>query len=107
MAITAIVVLLITLGSVSVLVVLYSINVFLTFTLSLAGLVRYWWTHRQDSRWVTRLALSLAGFAVCAGILAVTTIEKFVEGGWITVIITGLVIATGAAIHRHYATMAT
>jgi hypothetical protein len=39
---------------------------------------------------------------VCAGILAVTTIEKFTEGGWITLIITGLVIATGLAIRRHY-----
>jgi len=42
MAIAAVAVLLITRGNVSVLVVLYSINVFLTFTLSLAGLVRYW-----------------------------------------------------------------
>ena len=106
MAVAAIIVLLITLGSVSVLVVLYSINVFLTFTLSLAGLVRYWWKHRDDARWITRLALSLAGLSVCAGILAVTTIEKFVEGGWITLIITGLVIAVGAAIRRHYDTMA-
>jgi len=42
MGVAAIAVLLITLGKVSLLVVLYSINVFLTFTLSLAGLVRYW-----------------------------------------------------------------
>jgi len=102
MAIAAVAVLLITRGNVSVLVVLYSINVFLTFTLSLAGLVRYWWRHREDARWRTRLVLSLAGFAVCAGILAVTMVEKFVEGGWITVIITGLVIGTGLAIRRHY-----
>lgn len=102
MAIAAVVVLLITAGNVSVLVVLYSINVFLTFSLSLAGLIRYWLRHREDPRWKMRLALSLAGFLVCAGILAVTTIEKFTEGGWITLIITGLVIATGLAIRRHY-----
>jgi glycerol uptake facilitator-like aquaporin len=53
-----------------------------------------------------RLALSLAGFVVCAGILAVTTIEKFTEGGWITLIITSLVIAIGLAIRRHYDEMA-
>ena len=40
------------------------------------------------------------------GILAVTTIEKFTEGGWITLIITGLVIATGSAIRRHYDSVA-
>jgi K+ transporter len=106
MAIAAVAVLLITIGNVSVLVVLYSINVFLTFTLSLAGLVRYWWRHRDDARWRMRLALSLSGFAVCAGILMVTVVEKFTEGGWITVIITGLVIAIGIAIRRHYDAMA-
>lgn len=106
MAIAAVAVLLITAGNVSVLVVLYSINVFLTFSLSLAGLVRYWWRHREDARWKWRLVLSLAGFAVCAGILAVTIVEKFVEGGWITLIITGLVIAVGLAIRRHYDTTA-
>jgi hypothetical protein len=102
MAIAAVAVLLITAGHVSVLVVLYSINVFLTFSLSLAGLVRYWWLHHEDPRWKVRLVLSIAGFAVCAGILAVTIIEKFLEGGWITLIITGLVIGVGLAIRRHY-----
>ncbi len=102
MAIAAVTVLLITAGNVSVLVVLYSINVFLTFTLSLAGLVRYWWRHREDARWRMRIVLSLSGFIVCAGILVVTTVEKFTEGGWITMIITGLVIAIGLAIRRHY-----
>ena len=106
MAIAAIAVLLITGGNVSVLVVLYSINVFLTFSLSLAGLVRYWAGHQHDVRWKLRLALSVAGFAVCAGILAVTTVEKFTEGGWITLIITGLVIATALAIRRHYDSVA-
>jgi amino acid transporter len=95
-------VLLITRGRVSVLVVLYSINVFLTFTLSLAGLVRYWWIHRHEGGWILRMVLSLAGLLVCGGILIVTTVEKFGEGGWITLIITGLVIGIGYAIRRHY-----
>ena len=106
MAGAAVVVLLITGGSVSVLVVLYSINVFLTFTLSLIGLVRYWWLHRDDGRWLTRMALSLLGLIVCGGILVVTTIEKFSEGGWVTLIITGLVVAIGVGIRRHYRSVA-
>jgi amino acid transporter len=105
LAVAAIVVLLITEGKVSVLVVLYSINVFLTFSLSLAGLVRYWATHRAEGNWILRLVLSLVGFLVCAGILAVTTVEKFSEGGWITLIITGIVIAAGLAIRHHYNTV--
>src|SRR5262252_6629560 len=99
-------VLLITGGSVSVLVVLYSINVFLTFTLSLAGLVKYWWIHRHEGGWLLRLLLSLLGLLVCGGILVVTTIEKFTEGGWITLIITGLVVAIGMAIRHHYNSVA-
>jgi hypothetical protein len=102
MAGSALVVLLITRGDVSVLVVLYSINVFLTFTLSLAGLVRYWWKHRSERKWLRRLLLSLIGVTVCAGILVVTTVEKFGEGGWITLIITGIVIAVGYWIRHHY-----
>jgi amino acid transporter len=95
-------VLLITRGKVSLLVVLYSINVFLTFTLSLLGLVRYWWLHRSEGNWLVRMALSLTGLLVCGGILIVTTVEKFTEGGWITLIITGLVIGIGYAIRWHY-----
>jgi amino acid transporter len=106
MAGAAVVVLLITGGSVSILVVLYSINVFLTFTLSLLGLVRYWWTHRGEGNGVLRLLLSLLGLLVCGGILIVTTVEKFAEGGWITLIITGLVVAIGFGIRRHYGAVA-
>jgi len=102
MAGAAAIVLLITGGQVSVLVVLYSINVFLTFTLSLLGLVKYWWLHRSEGRWLVRIALSLLGLLVCGGILIVTTVEKFSEGGWITLIITGLVIGIGYTIRRHY-----
>src|SRR6202008_2045849 len=71
MAGAAVAVLLITGGSVSVLVVLYSINVFLTFTLSLLGLVRYWWLHRAEGRWLVRISLSLLGLVVCGGILII------------------------------------
>jgi Amino acid permease len=106
MAGAALAVLLITGGSVSVLVVLYSINVFLTFTLSLLGLVRYWWLHRAEGQWLLRISLSLLGLVVCGSILIVTTVEKFSEGGWITLIITGLVIGIGYAIRRHYNTVA-
>ena len=90
-------------GKVDLLVVLYSINVFLTFSLSLLGLCIYWWRKRKtDSRWSYRFVLSSFGLAVTSGILVVTTVEKFGEGGWVTVVITSLVIALCLAIHRHY-----
>ena len=90
-------------GDVSVLVVLYSINVFITFSLSLLGLCRHWWSNRYDvTGWKFRLLLSFIGFAVTGGILIVTVVEKFTEGGWLTIFITGLIIALCALIRRHY-----
>lgn len=103
MGLGALGILLWTKGDVSVLVVLYSINVFITFSLSLLGLCRHWWTSRYDeANWKSRLALSLLGFAVTGGILVVTVVEKFTEGGWLTVLITGLIIGLCALIKRHY-----
>jgi hypothetical protein len=84
-------------------VVLYSINVFLTFSLSLAGLCKFWWQRRaKGTQWRGRLVLSGLGFVVTASILAVTLVEKFVEGGWVTVMITGLVISIGLVVRHHY-----
>src|SRR5262249_57884911 len=91
-------------GSVALLVVLYSINVFLTFSLSLLGLCFFWWrARRTDRRWRLRIALSVLGLAVTAGILAVTTVEKFAEGGFMTLLITGVVIGFCILNHAHYA----
>lgn len=90
-------------GRVDLLVVLYSINVFLTFSLSLLGLCKYWITHRHELRWRRRLLLAAAGLVVTAGILAVTVVEKFTEGGWVTLVLTGVVVALCLAVRRHYA----
>lgn len=88
----------------ALLVVLYSINVFLTFSLSLLGLCIYWWRVRHDDwRWRHRIALSCLGLSVTGSILLVTLVEKFTEGGWMTVVITGVVIAFCLINHAHYA----
>lgn len=90
-------------GSVTLLVVLYSINVFLTFSLSLLGLSVHWWRDRRSVRsWKSKLALSLLGLSVTGSILLVTLVEKFSEGGWVTVLITGLVVGFCLLIHKHY-----
>jgi K+ transporter len=106
MGITSLGILVVTGGKVALLVVLYSINVFLTFSMSLLGLCIYWWQHRdRDPRWRHRLALSLGGFIVTASILLVTLVEKFTEGGWMTVLITGAVIGFCLLNHAHYASI--
>ena len=106
MGVAAAVILLITRGDVSLLVVLYSINVFITFSLSLLGLSVYWWGRRGDpSGWLGHFLLSSLGLMVTSGILAVVIVEKFRAGGWFTLIITGCVIAVCLAIKRHYRIM--
>jgi len=91
-------------GEVAVLVVLYSINVFLTFSLSLLGLCIYWWRNRKEARnWLVRFALSAMGLTLTASVLAITLFEKFTSGGWLTVVITSSVIALCFLIRRHYA----
>jgi amino acid transporter len=104
----AILIILFTEGKVPILVVLYSINVFLTFTLTLLGLCVYWGTHRATAskNWPWRLLFSIIGFIVTGGILIITLLVKFTEGGWITVIITSIVIILCLLIKHHYTKIA-
>jgi amino acid transporter len=103
MGIAALAILLWSRGQVDLLVVLYSINVFLTFSLSLAGLCIYWIRHRREQpRWLSRLALSGIGLMLALGILCVTVVAKFNEGGWITVLITSMVVLTCLLVRSHY-----
>ena len=103
MGVAALLILIWSKGDVSLLVVLYSINVFLTFSLSLSGLSVHWWRQRRGIRtWKRKLALSLIGLSVTGGILMVTLVEKFGEGGWVTVLITSLVISLCLMVRNHY-----
>ena len=94
--------LLVTGGEVHLLVVMYSINVFLTFTLSLAGITRYRWRERRNPRLWHKLAIAFFAFLVCGTILCVTLVEKFTHGAWKTVMVTGTIIIIGLLIRRHY-----
>ncbi len=103
MALAAIATIFITNGSVHILVVLYSINVFITFSLSLLGLTIYWFRSRyKNNQWLKKISISLLGFVVCFGILLVTIYEKFHDGGWITIIITSFFVAVGLFIRNTY-----
>jgi amino acid transporter len=95
--------LLYTRGEVTTLVVMYSINVFITFSLSLLGMSKHWiQERRRERKWKSRLAIHGIGFVMCVSILVVTIFEKFRQGGWITVVITGVLIAIAFSIHKHY-----
>ena len=103
MGVAALAVLLWSRGEVELLVVLYSINVFLTFSLSLFGLCVYWLRERKkESKWMRRFILSGIGFAVTGSILVVLLVEKFSHGAWETVLITGAVVLVCLLIRKHY-----
>ena len=90
-------------GSVTVLVVLYSISVFLTFAISLYGLMAYWWKHRKElEHWRRRLALSATGFVVCASIFLVLLVEKFTHGAWLALLIIAFITGVCIWIRHHY-----
>jgi len=103
MSIAASLILFWTKGKIELLVTMYSINVFLTFSLSLLGLCIYWikTKHTEKNR-IIRFCLSLFGFIVTASILVVTILEKFQEGGWLTLLITSLLIVICLLIKKHY-----
>lgn len=90
-------------GNVTTLVVMYSINVFITFSLSLLGMSKHWIQDRaKEPKWKSRLFIHGTGLTLCLAILVVTVFEKFTEGGWITLVITGFLITVAFAIHTHY-----
>jgi len=102
MGIAALGILVWTQGSVALLVVLYSVSVFLTFAVSLFGLCVYWLRHRNQKRWFGRFVLSGIGFLVCAVILAMLMVEKFTAGGWLAALIIAAIVGACLFIRHHY-----
>ena len=99
----AIILMVISKGSVALLVVLYSINVFITFSISQLGMVKHWWTVKGKlQHWKRKLTVNGIGFVLTSFILISVTIIKFGQGGWITLIITGLFVLLAINIKRHY-----
>jgi len=103
MGAAALVVVLCTQAMVSVLVVLYSINVFITFSLSQLGMVRHWWLDRdKEPAWKHKMLINGVGLLLTGGILVSLCVVKFSEGGWATLLVTGLLIAAAFWIKHHY-----
>jgi amino acid transporter len=90
-------------GSVKLLVVLYSINVFITFVLSQLGMVKHWWANRSMVKgWYKKLFINGTGLVLSAAILIFMVVFKFFEGGWVTLLITGTLVGLAILVKRHY-----
>jgi amino acid transporter len=101
MGIASILILIFTRGSVQVLIIMYSINVFITFSLSQLGMCLHWLKTAAPHRG-KKLAVNLVGLLLSLSILGVTITIKFKEGGWVTLVITASFIAVCLFIRRHY-----
>jgi amino acid transporter len=103
MGLSAIILMIVSGGRVSFLIVLYSINVFITFSLSQLGMVRHWWIERKsNSHWKKGIIINGIGSILTVFILISVTIIKFSEGGWITLLITGTLVIVAINIRKHY-----
>lgn len=90
-------------GVTSTLVLMYSINVFLTFSLSESSMVRYWIRERKKyPDWYRHITIHVIGLVLCVSILTVNLYEKFSEGGWLTLTVTAALIAVCFSVRRHY-----
>ncbi len=91
-------------GSVGLLVVLYSISVFITFCLSQAGLVSHWWQRRlAHESWKRNISIPLVGFLLTLAVLTTLVVVKFDDGGWATILVIGAMVSFSVWIRNHYA----
>ncbi|OGU16252.1 MAG: amino acid transporter [Ignavibacteria bacterium GWB2_35_12] len=101
--IASLILLLYTQGSIQALVIMYSINVFLTFSISEFGMSRFYFKRRKnDKKWKQHISIHLTGLVLCLTILSITIFEKFMEGGWLTLLITSILIGICYLIRNHY-----
>jgi amino acid transporter len=109
-------------ASVTALIPLYAIGVFLSFTLSQGGMARRWWkighlrpgteiqergsTLHPQPGWQLKMAVNGLGSVATAVVALVFAVTKFAEGAWIVLVLTPMVVLTFFAIHRHYRVLA-
>jgi amino acid transporter len=92
-------------GSVNALVPLYTIGVFLAFTLSQSGLVRRWWRLRNRG-WRVSIVINSVGALVTGTVLLVVAITKFQLGAWMVIVVLPILVTLLYLINTHYRTVA-
>lgn len=109
-------------ASVTRLIPLYAIGVFLSFTLSQSGMARRWWkigrlregealeergsTLRHDPNWQTKMIINACGAVCTVLVMVIFAITKFASGAWIIIIIIPILVAVFSVINQHYIDLA-
>ena len=100
---SALFIMLFTRGSIIVLITMYAINVFLTFSISEFGMSRFFYKNRAtEKEWKRHIPIHLTGLVLCSTILTITLFEKLGQGGWLTLFLTSALVGLCFLIHRHY-----
>ena len=90
-------------GSTDALINLFAVGVFMSFTLSQAGMVLHWWRLRAEQRgWQRSMVINGIGALTTAIVALVISFSKFLEGAWIVIILIPILVMMFLAIHRHY-----
>jgi amino acid transporter len=109
-------------ASVTLLIPLYAIGVFLSFTLSQAGMARRWWkvghlkadekivekgsTLHYENGWQYKMLINGFGAVCTAVVMVVFAVTKFTEGAWVILILIPALVALFFTIHGHYKDLA-
>jgi amino acid transporter len=88
-------------GDTHALIPLYAVGVFISFTLSQAGMVRRWLVKKGD-HWRKKLVVNGMGAVTTGLATAVIASTKFMQGAWIVIVLIALLIAMYRSIHSHY-----
>ncbi len=88
-------------GTTTLLIPLYSVGVFVCFSLSQAGMVRHWF-RLKDPGWRRRLAINGFGAIVTTVVLAIVVYEKFFHGAYLVVILIPMLVGMMLFINRQY-----
>jgi len=100
---SALLIMLFTQGSILILITMYAINVFLTFSISEFGMSRFFYKNRAtEKEWKRHIPIHLTGLVLCSTILTITLYEKLGQGGWLTIFLTSALVGLCFLIHGHY-----
>lgn len=109
-------------ASVTALIPLYAIGVFLSFTLSQAGMAHRWWkighlepgrevqergsSLRHEPSWTLKMIVNGFGAVCTMVVMFVFAVTKFRDGAWIVLILIPTLVVIFYSIHRHYRELA-
>ena len=90
-------------GDVTLLLNLYAVGVFMSFTLSQGGMVRHWWKLRAvNKNWRRSIIINGLGAITTLLVAIIISATKFFDGAWIVVILIPVLVIMLELIHRHY-----